>query len=109
MLDALSDDLNTPAAISELHQLSRQDDGRALRAGLGMLGIPVLFRASLKETMVIAGKLDVARINALILERSAVRAARKWADSDRLRDELSALGVAIKDNKDGTTTWEPKR
>ena len=109
MLDALSDDLNTPAAISELHQLSRQDDGRALRAGLGMLGIPMLFRASLKETMVIAGKLDVARINALILERSAARAARKWAESDRLRDELSALGVAIKDNKDGTTTWEPKR
>ena len=37
------------------------------------------------------------------------RAAKNWAESDRLRDELSALGVAIKDNKDGTTTWEPKR
>jgi cysteinyl-tRNA synthetase len=109
VLDALSDDLNTPAAIAELHQLSRQHDGRALRASLRFLGIPMVFRESLKETMVLAGKLDVASINGLILERSAARAAKNWAESDRLRDELSALGVAIKDNKDGTTSWEPKR
>jgi cysteinyl-tRNA synthetase len=109
VLDALSDDLNTPAAIAELHQLSRQNDGRALRASLGILGIPMVFRESLKETMVIAGKLDVASINGLILERSAARATKNWAESDRLRDQLADLGVAIKDNKDGTTTWEPKR
>jgi cysteinyl-tRNA synthetase len=59
--------------------------------------------------MVIADKLDLASINGLILERSAARAARNWAESDRLRDELAALGVAIKDNKDGATTWEIKR
>ena len=41
--------------------------------------------------------------------RSAARAARNWAESDRLRDQLAALGVAIKDNKDGTTSWELKR
>ena len=35
--------------------------------------------------------------------------AQDWAESDRLRDELAALGVAIKDNKDGGTTWEIKR
>ena len=50
------------------------------------------------------------RIDELIARRKAARAARKnWAESDRLRDELAALGVAIRDNKDGTTTWEPKR
>ena len=48
-------------------------------------------------------------IDRLVAERSVVRAARNWAESDRLRDELSALGVAIKDNKDGTTSWEIKR
>jgi cysteinyl-tRNA synthetase len=109
VLDALSDDLNTPAAIAELHQLSRQNDGRALRASLRILGIPMVFRESLKETMVIAGKLDVASINGLILERSAARATKNWAESDRLRDQLADLGVAIKDNKDGTTSWELKR
>ena len=53
--------------------------------------------------------IDVAKIEAIVAERIAARGARNWAESDRLRDELSALGVAIKDNKDGTTTWEPKR
>ena len=109
VLDALSDDLNTPAAIGELHQLSRQNDARALRASLQILGIPMVFRESLKETMLMAGKLDLVSINGLILERSVARAAKNWTESDRLRDELSALGIAIKDNKDGTTTWEPKR
>ena len=50
-----------------------------------------------------------SRIEELIAERAQARAARDWAESDRLRDELAALGVAIKDNKDGTTNWEPKR
>jgi cysteinyl-tRNA synthetase len=109
VLSALSDDLNTPAALAELHQLNRQNDTHALRASLRILGIPMVFRESLKETMVIAGKLDVAKIDGLILERSAARAARNWAESDRLRDQLSDLGVAIKDNKDGVTTWELKR
>ena len=41
--------------------------------------------------------------------RCSARARRNWAESDRLRDHLAALGVAIKDNKDGATTWEIKR
>ena len=41
--------------------------------------------------------------------RSAARASKNWAESDRLREQLAALGVAIKDNKDGATTWELKR
>jgi cysteinyl-tRNA synthetase len=48
------------------------------------------------------------RIDELIPLREAARAAKNWAESDRLRDQLAALGVAIKDNKNGTT-WEPKR
>jgi cysteinyl-tRNA synthetase len=50
-----------------------------------------------------------SRIDDRIARRKAARAAKNWAEADRLRDELAALGVAIKDNKDGTTTWEPKR
>ena len=37
------------------------------------------------------------------------RKAKDWAASDRIRDELAAMGVAIKDNKDGTTSWGVKR
>jgi len=53
--------------------------------------------------------IDTAQIEKIVADRSAARAARNWAESDRLRDELAALGVAIKDNKDGTTSWELKR
>ncbi len=48
-------------------------------------------------------------IDAIVAERAQARASRNWAESDRLRDQLAALGVAIKDNKDGATTWEIKR
>jgi cysteinyl-tRNA synthetase len=50
-----------------------------------------------------------ARIEALIAARREARAARDFAESDRIRDELAGLGVTLKDNKDGTTTWEVAR
>jgi cysteinyl-tRNA synthetase len=54
------------------------------------------------------GDLD-SRIEALIDERRRARDSRDWAASDRIRDELKALGVQLKDNKDGTTSWEIAR
>ena len=48
-------------------------------------------------------------INELLSRREAARAAKNFAEADQIRDELAALGVAIKDNKDGTTTLGPKR
>ena len=50
-----------------------------------------------------------AFVEMLLDRRKAARARRDWAESDRIRDQLTALNIAIKDNKDGTTTWEPKR
>jgi cysteinyl-tRNA synthetase len=49
------------------------------------------------------------RIAELIAARKVARAARDFAEADKLRDRLAQLGVAIQDNKDGTTTWEPQR
>ena len=45
----------------------------------------------------------------MIVARLAARKAKNWAESDRIRDELLAMGIVLKDNKDGTTTWEVKR
>jgi cysteinyl-tRNA synthetase len=50
-----------------------------------------------------------ARIEGLIAARREARASRDFAASDRIRDELAALGVTLKDNKDGTTSWEIAR
>jgi cysteinyl-tRNA synthetase len=104
VLDALLDDLNTPAALGELHRL---DDPAALKAGANLMGLLASTRSAREEAAVAASGLDVAAVEALIAERKAARSAKNWAESDRLRDALAALGVAVKDNKDGTTTWTP--
>jgi len=56
-----------------------------------------------------ASGVDVKRVDSLISDRTAARARKDFRESDRIRDELAAMGVALKDNKDGTTTWEVKR
>ena len=48
------------------------------------------------------------KIEQLVAERASARARRDWKESDRIRDELAAMGVVLKDSKDGTT-WEIAR
>jgi cysteinyl-tRNA synthetase len=124
VLDALNDDLNAPAALFELHRLARPAVAGLMTTGVTKMGqkpAPTLLKSSANllgllqqtrsERQAIAlseAKIDAAEINAIVAERARARATRNWAESDRLRDHLSALGVAIKDNKNGTT-WEPKR
>ncbi len=47
-------------------------------------------------------------VERLIADRTAARARKDFKESDRIRDELAAMGVAIKDSKEGTT-WEVAR
>ena len=59
-------------------------------------------------------KVDEARININIEARLAARKAKNWAEADRIRDELAAMGIALKDAKDPetgeiVTTWEIAR
>jgi cysteinyl-tRNA synthetase len=51
---------------------------------------------------------DEAAVNILLERRTAARARKDFKESDRIRDQLAAMGVAIKDSKDGTT-WEIAR
>ena len=51
---------------------------------------------------------DAKHIDSLISARTAARARKDFKESDRIRDELAAMGVTIKDSKDGTT-WEVAR
>jgi cysteinyl-tRNA synthetase len=103
LVAALADDLNTPAALAELHALRAAGKADRLAASLALLGLwaPELYRAAIDPAF-------AAKVEALIAARLDARKAKNWAESDRLRDELVAMGVAIKDGKDGTT-WEMKR
>ncbi len=96
---ALEDDLNTPAAIASLHQASEL----GLAGGLGFLGFS-------NVQMKIAAKVqtDSVAIADAIAARLAARKAKNFAESDRIRDDLLAKGIVLKDGPDGTT-WEIKR
>ncbi|MGX5732995.1 cysteine--tRNA ligase [Bosea thiooxidans] len=106
LLDALADDLNTARVLAELHSLRKAGDGAAMLAGLDLLGI------RLPE---LAAPATVApEVERLIAARLEARRAKNFAESDRIRDELAAMGITLKDGKDPTTgepmtTWEVKR
>ena len=104
MVEALSDDLNTPLALAMIHAMDDPEDiGRALK----LIGIDLHAHARwIEEEQSLS--VDVEAVNALIAVRQAARARKDWKESDRLRDELAILGVTLKDSKDGTT-WEIKR
>jgi cysteinyl-tRNA synthetase len=106
VLAPLLDDLNTPSAIAELHRL----DGPAeLRAGANLLGFLTQTRSEREQGRIAASGVDVAAVESLLAARREARAAKDWAASDRARDALTAMGVSVKDNKDGTTTWTVDR
>ena len=114
-MEAIKDDLNTPEAITALRRLYKEAldgvgfAGTRLASCGHLLGF---FEKSLADwTHWKPGTLaiDELRVARLIRTRLDARAAKNWAESDRIRNELDAMGIALKDNKDGTTTWEPKR
>lgn len=119
-LAALADDLNTPLAIAELHKLAetaRRGDFAAAqqlhRAGefLGVISHASFSSRSLADIGEAAGHLmpEFKReVDAKVEARNAARKAKDFKESDRIRDELAAMGVVLKDSKDGTT-WEVAR
>jgi cysteinyl-tRNA synthetase len=109
VLDALCDDLNTPRMIAELHALDSAGASGELVMNLRALGFLSDTAEHWRKRRQAAIRIDAAEIEALLASRKEARAARNWAESDRIRNELASLGVAVKDNKDGTTTWEVAR
>jgi cysteinyl-tRNA synthetase len=112
--DALSDDLNTPLAIAELFRLSRAKDATSLAGSLNLLGLNLDHYKSPLEKALSGAHEKHDTIEAAIAARTAARARKDFKESDRIRDELATMGIAIKDGKDPatgepTTTWEIAR
>lgn len=114
VIEALSDDLNTPLALSALHEAvsvlnkanSEPDLAAAkgaLLAGAALLGL--LDREAESWFKGAAAARDADAIDALIAARNKARTDKDFAEADRIRDELKSMGVELEDGPGGTT-WK---
>ena len=94
VLDALSDDLNTPLALSRLDTL----EGGALKASVQLLG---LLQSSATDWF--QGDADASDIEARIAARTEAKKNRDFGTADKIRDELKAEGIILEDGPGGTT------
>jgi cysteinyl-tRNA synthetase len=119
LIEALADDLNTPAAIlSHLFSLVKSADMKGgirpepalqILIDCWFLGLdPFRFARDTDRAYRLHKQIDEGAVERLIADRTAARARKDFGESDRIRDELAAMGIVIKDSKDGTT-WEVAR
>lgn len=111
VLEALADDLNTVAAVQRIHALAQE-------ANADKTLLP-MFAASAALLGVLPKKTEVdealaGAVDALVAMRLEMLKAKNFAEADKIRDELSAKGIQLKDGKDAATgervtTWELKR
>jgi cysteinyl-tRNA synthetase len=113
-IDALLDDLNTPKAFAALHELrgeaakGARPAAACLKASAQLLGLLQVSASAWASFRPASITIDEGKVVNLIEARNAARMAKNFKESDRIRDELAAMGVVLKDSKDGTT-WEIAR
>ena len=114
VIEQLADDLNTPQTIAVLHGLRNgaasgtERDRSQFAASLRLLGFLAESAVEWQHRKQQASGVDAKRVDGLIADRTAARARKDFKESDRIRDELAAMGVVLKDSKEGTT-WEIAR
>ena len=98
--EAVNDDLNLPKAFAALFELVRETNAHG---GGPVLG--VFRRMDEVLGVIFFGKAEKAavppEVQALADRRAEARKAKNWAESDRLRDEIAALGWAVRDSREG--------
>jgi len=109
---ALDNDLNTSLAVTAVYDVLKSGLSDAAKRALivsfdQVLGLELMEHAAAlaeEQAQSGAGEGD-AQIEALIAQRAAAKAAKNWAEADRIRDELKAQGIELIDTKEGTT-WK---
>jgi cysteinyl-tRNA synthetase len=98
ILESFLNDLDTPRAILRLREIEKSNLNN--RRELFLFADQVL---GLDLDRSVAKKELTTEMKALLEERTQARSDKRWADSDALRIQLEALGLEIKDTKDGQT------
>lgn len=111
---ALNDDLNTPVMIAQLFDgvrtINSANDGKAQLTAAGIERLKVLYRTMMQDVLGIRDEevkkdddLSNELMNVLLAMRADAKANKDFATSDRIRETLAAIGITIKDTKEGTT------
>ena len=114
LIEALADDLNTPLALSYLHEdvnnlnKATSDEERSahksqLIADATMLGL--LYNDAKAWFMGEGSDAEAQEIEALIAKRAEAKKNKDWATADAIRDELKSRGIVLEDSASGTT-WK---
>jgi cysteinyl-tRNA synthetase len=117
VLQALEDDLNTPQAIAALHALRSEaakgskPAAACLKSSAQLMGLLQLTQNEWKAWRPASLSIDEHRVRNLIAARNGARRAKNFKEADRIRDELAAMGIQLKDAKDPATgeivtTWD---
>lgn len=115
---AMADDLNSPMVISALFDWVRHfnslaegqqtitaEDLATLRATVNRWAFDILGLRDEKQAHTAGGDMLTPLVNMLLDMRMEAKAAKNWALSDHIRDELTKIGIRVKDRKDGYD-WE---
>jgi cysteinyl-tRNA synthetase len=106
---AMDNDFATPEAVAVLFELAAEVNRGKSPQVAGLLktlgGVLGLLQSDPKAFLQAGAGLDEASIQQQIVARAAAKKARNFAEADRIRDELLAQGIVLKDSAGGTT-WE---
>jgi cysteinyl-tRNA synthetase len=98
---AVSEDLGIPAALAIAHAVAAADDLTPAQRRALLLDFDRVFGLSLDAAPEVGSAMLPEGAAELLEQRAAARAVHDYATSDRLRDELAAMGVEVRDTPEG--------
>ena len=111
-IQLVGDDLNTSLGLTCVYDILKENTNDATKLAViadfdTVLSLDLINKAAKSVSSADFSNEDTARIESLVQARTEARKNKNWAEADRIRDELDAMGITVKDTKDGPV-WSKK-